>query len=422
MEIHAGRIVGSLILILLASYFSLQLIVVSSERHKVVKENAEIKSVKYGLFSIHSWKEQVSEIISKKVKEFQLTSENRKELKAEIQKAMHTLLDEADRILEEKKQKANFLEQFIMELFEAAVFDIKFLRKKIPQFTEMILDGLDKYETREKLRKYIEIKIDELLYKTVGEEDLSKIVAVEAQYNCIGLSECSKIIGDKLVVYDQRLSAISLKIIVLSSVLFFIILIGNRDVLIIEFHILTLLCGILLIVGISTPMIDIDARIENFQFLLMGEKLSFEDQVLFFQSKSILGVVKVLISTKGYQSVLVGGLIFLFSVIFPILKLISTSALVQSGRLHKNKLVSFLALKSGKWSMADIFVTAIFMSYIGFKGVIENQLQQIEKVGEEIEILTTDNSNFGVGFILFLAFCIGGLMISSSLEKRLQTG
>ena len=31
----------------------------------------------------------------------------------------------------------------------------------------------------------------------------------------------------------------------------------------------------------------------------------------------------------------------------------------------KNKLIQFFAFKSGKWSMADVMVVAIFMAYIG---------------------------------------------------------
>ena len=40
-------------------------------------------------------------------------------------------------------------------------------------------------------------------------------------------------------------------------------------------------------------MIEIDARIKEMSFLLIGERISFEDQVIFFQSKSIVDVVRV---------------------------------------------------------------------------------------------------------------------------------
>ncbi len=44
-------------------------------------------------------------------------------------------------------------------------------------------------------------------------------------------------------------------------------------------------------------MIEIDARIKEMSFLLIGEKIVFNDQVMFFQSKSIVDVVRILIET-----------------------------------------------------------------------------------------------------------------------------
>jgi len=67
--------------------------------------------------------------------------------------------------------------------------------------------------------------------------------------------------------------------------------------------------------------------------------------------------------------------------------------------------------------MADVIVVAIFMSYIGFSGVIDSQLKQLETIKDKVEILTTDNSNFGVGFLLFLTFAIGGLFLANKIES-----
>lgn len=167
-------------------------------------------------------------------------------------------------------------------------------------------------------------------------------------------------------------------------------------------------------------MLEIDARIEYFEFALMGESLSFQDQILFFQNKSIFEVVQILVATKEAQAILVGGLILLFSIIFPLSKLIASLALVINHKLYSNPIINFLALKSGKWSMADVMVVAIFMAYIGFRGVLENQLAQLENMNEKVELLTTDHSSLGVGFTLFLAFCLGGLVLASVLEEDVK--
>ena len=68
--------------------------------------------------------------------------------------------------------------------------------------------------------------------------------------------------------------------------------------------------------------------------------------------------------------------------------------------------------------MADVMVVAIFMSFIGFKGVIDSQLGQLDRSSERLDIITTDNTALQAGFTLFLAFTIGGLILSAIAEKR----
>lgn len=412
------RITIATVLLAMVSFYVFQLTFESSRRQEIVLENAEVKNIKYGLLSVHSWKRQISEIITKKVRDFDLTTENRRELRSSIQSALYQLLNEVNKILEDKKNEGGVIRKWFTRLFQSLVFDVEDLKEQVPEFTEIILDELDNYETREKLRLFVQQKVDQLFYETVGEEDLYQIELIAERYGCAGIQDCSQLLQAKLDLLDQELSQKSLIIIGLALGIFLIILAGTDAKSIIEYYILIILCAVLLFGGVNTPMIDIDARIETFSFLLMGETLQFRDQILFFQSKSIFEVVQILVSTQEYQSIFVGGLIFLFSIIFPISKLVSSVLLVQNRGLYKNKMVYFLALKSGKWSMADVVVVAIFMSYIGFKGVLENQLRQLEGLGDKIEILTTDNSNFGVGFMLFLSFCISSMILATRIDKR----
>lgn len=417
MKLILRRLLG-LILTLVVAIYSFQIIKESNERQKIVIENAELKNIKYGLLSVYSWRDQITNIISKKVKEFELTDENRRELRSHIQNGMYKLLDEVEEILKENQKEGNLLQRGFTILFQSLVFNVNDLRRKVPEFTEIILSELDNYETREQLREYIQNKVNEVLYETIGDEDLSKIKFIENKYNCSNIEDCGIFLHSKLKEADKKLTQKSLTIIELSFFTFILLLFKNKDAETTEYTILIALCGILLYTGINTPMIDIDARIENFNFSLMGEPIEFNDQILFFQSKSILDVANILIHTREFQSAIVGGLIFLFSIIFPISKLIASLSVINKRSLYENKIINFLALKSGKWSMADVMVAAIFMSYIGFNGVIKNQLLQLQSISEKVDILTTNNSNFGVGFILFLAFCLGSLFLSSELERK----
>jgi hypothetical protein len=179
-----------------------------------------------------------------------------------------------------------------------------------------------------------------------------------------------------------------------------------------------LLTFIVLFVGLTTPMIEIDARIKEMSFLLIGERISFHDQVIFFQSKSIVDVVRILLETGKYDSAIVGILILIFSIVFPVGKLLATKFyLLGNERWRNNKVIQFFAFKSGKWSMADVKVVAIFMAYIGFKGILDSQMASLNLETDSLASISTNETTLQPGFILFLAFVLFGLILSVILQK-----
>lgn len=84
----------------------------------------------------------------------------------------------------------------------------------------------------------------------------------------------------------------------------------------IEFLLLTTICFVLLFSGLLLPMIEIDARIAEMSFTLLGEQISFADQVLYYKSKSILEVVRLMLMQGKIDVLAVGLLVLLFSVLF----------------------------------------------------------------------------------------------------------
>jgi uncharacterized paraquat-inducible protein A len=120
--------------------------------------------------------------------------------------------------------------------------------------------------------------------------------------------------------------------------------------------------------------------------------------------------------------VLVGILVSVFSITFPVLKLFASLVYFYDFRGKGNHaVVKFFALKSGKWSMADVWVVAIFMACIGFDGIITSQLSQLGQVSSHVDVLTTGGSQLLAGFYLFLSFCIASLVFSTALEKSTHT-
>ena len=128
----------------------------------------------------------------------------------------------------------------------------------------------------------------------------------------------------------------------------------------------TITSTIFIIMGLILPMIDLDARLSKVDLSIMGESVKFDEQVMYFQSKSIIDVTKTLLEGNGIDLKIVGLLILLFSIILPLAKMLLTSAFLFAKNSRRSKFIKTIIFYLGKWSMADVFVVAIFMSYIGF--------------------------------------------------------
>jgi hypothetical protein len=180
---------------------------------------------------------------------------------------------------------------------------------------------------------------------------------------------------------------------------------------------------VLLMTSLSVPMIEIDARIKSVDVQLIGNSVHFNDQVLYYRSKSLMQVVSTLMQTGEADSIGVGVLLLLFSILFPLAKLTSTELLLLGGEgFKKNKLVEFFAFKSGKWSMADVNVVAIFMAFIGFRGILNSQMSGLNLKTEALESITTNATALQPGFFLFTAFVLFSLALSEILKRNVAGG
>ena len=174
----------------------------------------------------------------------------------------------------------------------------------------------------------------------------------------------------------------------------------------------------LLIVGVTTPMIDMEAKISKMTFVLMENPIVFENQVLFFQTKSVLDVFWIMITHETLQMKAVGLLMVAFSVIFPILKLISSFIFYYDyKKARSNKWIQFFIIKSGKWSMADVMVVAIFMAFIGFNGIITSQIGKLSTTSQDIVILSTNGTALQPGYYLFFTYAMLAMFLSQYLAK-----
>ena len=178
--------------------------------------------------------------------------------------------------------------------------------------------------------------------------------------------------------------------------------------------VILLIAYALLIPGLTQPMLSVVGTVEKASLVEVGRDIlenspnvsglimNFADMMMdsldtrgtitaFDKTQSILGTANELFQTGHIP---VAALIVLFSVIIPVIKgLLTLSTLAPLGTVWKQRLNRFSSAIS-KWSMADVFVVAIFVAYLASNGL------------EGGSDLVAFNAQLGPGFWFFVGFCL----------------
>jgi len=104
----------------------------------------------------------------------------------------------------------------------------------------------------------------------------------------------------------------------------------------------------------------------------------------------------------------VAFLILFFSVVIPVLKtLLIFVAYLKKATKVEQRIVGFIN-SIGKWSMADVFVVAIFLAVLSTNQAETQSAQQIALFGFKIDFIVGSEtvSNIGNGFYFFTAYCL----------------
>ncbi len=192
------------------------------------------------------------------------------------------------------------------------------------------------------------------------------------------------------------------------------------------FGFLLLLCAYgLLIPGLTQPMLSVSGTVEKTKLVELGRTMLKEnpdtpgfvadlaDMVMdnftvsgtvpaFEKTRSILETAREL-----YQGnhVLVALLIVLFSVVIPIAKgLILLIAHLPIQQTTKHLLLN-IGNAASKWSMADVFVIAIFIVFLAANGL------------QESRGLVDFNAQLGDGFYFFLAYCLLSILGTQLISR-----
>jgi len=413
------RIVVCVALLSVSAVFAYRLDVDMHTNRQRRIDLAEIRDVHYGLLNANLWAERLARIFTKKIEALDLTA-NKEALRPTIERTVDKMIVQAGGLISTQiaNNKSLGLLGPQISQFLAPLLNVNSLRANVPQFTDTILAELAKPEAKHAIQQPLKKAL--LDSSTISAEiDMTLLNSILKKYGCADTPACQALLSKTIDEEESRIRRTALSILAMTAVAFGLLLIRKSPLERPETVVLALFCAVLLCAGLRNPMIDIDARITHISFQLSGEPIEFTDQVLFFQSKSILDVVRLLLEDGKFSMVTVGLMVLAFSVVFPIAKLVaSVLYCYRVGGLERNRLVQFFALKSAKWSMADVFVVALFMAYIGFDGVISSELNDLRAAMAGFDVLTTNRTALQPGFYLFLGFCIAGMILGAALSRN----
>ncbi|MFQ3207198.1 MAG: paraquat-inducible protein A [Glaciecola sp.] len=170
----------------------------------------------------------------------------------------------------------------------------------------------------------------------------------------------------------------------------------------------------LFVPGILAPMFTLNME---FALVLAGPTISSE---LVNKELSIIGTVQQLVLE---DRLLVALLIFGFSVVIPLVKVSLLTAVYFTKSIEFQHKISTAVAVVGKWSMADVFVVAIFLAVLSTNHAQSVEQHQLSFFGMSLdfEISTQTLSNVGIGFYFFLGYCmvslIGSQLMLSAINR-----
>jgi len=411
------------LLLLILIYLSFNLIQ-KGDAIKVYKSDyATLHSVEFGMFNSDVWTEKITKIIDQKIENFELNTSNRNEIKGYISTIIDTLVLEAERVVRERnKGKHGFFDSILgstKQMITDSIIDFKDLRKRVPEFTNAVMSEVEKPKNQLRAKKVLREKLKGFMSKKFQHHtDMHAYHAVIQKYHTNNLSTCNTLLDSKMHTLQKSMHNTMILILSISAMII-LLLIFQGPLSSIGLFLLSGTTITLLVTGIILPMLDIEAKISKLYFTILDHPIVFDNQILFFQSKSISDLVRLLLHSDESKMIFVGLLLVMFSIIFPTLKLIATTMYYYSKSIiGNNPITRFFALRSTKWSMADVFVVSIFMAYLGLDGVVNNELKHLEAKSTAINVITTNATHLEVGFFLFLGFVVTSFVLALMVENK----
>lgn len=402
------------------AYFGYRLHSLSSQQEQIKEDYSMLNNITFGLFSVAHWRDKIAAVVNQQVSDFSMTGKQQKELQAKVEKQLHGLISKA--VAQINKPQTTFTGRLKKFAFNKIV-NADQIQAQVPVFAKTIITKINSPASKKRLKNITTSKINQLEAETFDSTETAAAAVTSYMYRKYHVSNAdqfnktldTELASIRKVTYNYAYAMLGC--VVAAFILWW--LLRKQVHLHTTLFIMSLLFAfILLVVGSTASIIEVDARIKTLNFMLMGEKITFENQVLFFQSKSIFNLVEVLVKQPKPDAVLVGVLILVFVIVFPVLKLVATGVhILSTKKLAENKVVKYFAFESGKWVMADVMVVGILMTYMGLNGILESQLSNLNIHNSFFTTITVNNTSLQPGYFIFVGYVLFELVLFAILKR-----
>ena len=407
----------AVVVIIVSAVLCQQIITNSIANQKNKSDFAELNHAKYGFLSIDEWKAKITPIIEFEINKLYLSKTTEQALRKHIETLMSTLIDKVDKNIREAN--AETFKGRVKQSFINAFVKVDDVKKGIPEYADAVIKEMTKPTTERQIKEVLSDQLKKYSEHTFDLQDTAELSRIMQRTGSDNIESARSKVDEDILAKGNLIIEETIALITLAVILFALAGFNYQPLLPAQYMLLVLSLIILLIAGVTTPMIDMEATISQINFELLGHPVRFENQVLYFQSKSILDVFWIMITHKAPQMKFVGALLVTFSILFPLLKIASSLVHYYNYRnARENRVINFFVFQSGKWSMADVMVVAIFMAYIGFNGIITSQFGKLKSASEELAVLTTNATSLQPGFYLFLTYTLLALFLSVFLSRK----
>ena len=417
---YALRLVVGVILFFPAAWFSFQTVNGLAARRVIRTDLAEISNVRYGILSADQWRDIIGPMLNAQIDKIDLKGQS-KNLRPMVQRSLYALLDNIKAQMTAPAPKGSAkpagANPFLVNMIVAS------LRPHVPEYTDVVMKEINKADTQNSFKDSIRGVLADAVKNTFSSTDMTTYNAILHRYGCTDGTACEATLSRQIVEADKRLMRDYLVVLASATLAFILLMAGKRTLSRAAVVVLMLFSIALLVGGVLSPMLVVEVRVTKLDATLLGTPIEFRDQSLYYRSKTVLEVFQTLIAMGRPEMTLVGVLVILFSVVFPAMKMLALAVcLFRPSLLRTSRIMNLLAFQLSKWSMADVMVLAIFMSFVAFNGVIGSAFDGLRDMPNVQQVqIPTDASRILPGYYLFIGFCLSSIVLSKKLERGIAS-